>query len=117
MRNKKRILLGVAALSIPLATTAALGPAAFATKAPPNPVSCSLSATVSISPSLTVAGVLSSKGATGTASVNATLFNCSTSAGSVPNITLPLSIVTPASKPGSDTAAIAAGDNKKQYYL
>jgi hypothetical protein len=117
MRNKKRILLGVAALSIPLASMTAMGPAAFAKKPPPNPVSCSLEATVTLSPQLTVAGVLSSKGADGSASVSGTLFNCSTASGPVGNISIPLNIVIPASKPGQDSAAINAGDNKKDYYL
>jgi hypothetical protein len=117
MRHSKRILLGAVALAIPLATVSTFGGPAFAKKPPPNPVSCSLEATVTISPALTVAGQLSSKGQNGSTSVEGTLFNCTTAAGSVPNITLPLSITTPASKPGSDSAAIAAGDNKKDYYL
>jgi hypothetical protein len=117
MRTRKKFLLGAVAATLPLATVTAFGTGAFAAKAPPNPVSCQLSATVNVSPALTVAGQLSTKGATGTATANATLFNCHTSAGSVPNMSLPLTIVTPASKPGSDSAAIAAGDNKKSYYL
>ena len=117
MHNVKRIVYGAVGLAVASATVVASGVPAFAKKPPPNPVTCSLSATVNISPPLTVAGQLSSKGQSGTTSVNATLFNCTSASGPVPNITLPLSIVTPASKPGQDTAALAAGDSKKSYYL
>jgi hypothetical protein len=104
-------------MAVPLAMVAGLALPAGAAKAPPNPVTCHLSATVSISPPLTVKGVLSAKGQAGTTTVNGTLINCHTSAGSVPNISLPLSISTPASIAKKDAAAVSAGDNPKNYYL
>jgi hypothetical protein len=116
MRKTRRILLGVAALAVPVASVAAFSPSAVAAKPPPNPINCSLEATVNVSPPLTVKGELSSKGTDGTTSVAGTLFNCKNSANaSVPNISLDLTIETPAAKPG--TAAQNAGDNKKDYYL
>src|SRR5271163_4797777 len=77
MRNSKRkIVLGIAALTVPLVTVASLGSPAFAKKAPPNPVSCKLAATVNINPPLTVAGEPSAKGQFGVAAVNVTLSSC-----------------------------------------
>jgi hypothetical protein len=59
MRKKSRLLVGVAALVMPMATVALLSqPAAVAKKPPPNPVSCTgLSATIQFSsPGLSFAG-------------------------------------------------------------
>lgn len=117
MRFTKKVVLGAAAIGLSVSVVAVTGPVAGAAKAPPNPVTCQVSATVTLSPALTVAGTPSSKGSSGSATVSGTLSNCTTASGSVANMTLPLNIVTPASKPGSDQAAVAAGDNPKSYYL
>jgi len=68
--NKRKIVLGIAALTVPLVTVASLNTTAFAAKAPPNPVTCTLGATVNINPPLTVTGELSSKGQFGVAAVS-----------------------------------------------
>jgi hypothetical protein len=116
MYMRRKILLGVTALALPATSLAFFPTASFATKAPPNPVSCGLSATANISGAgLTVAGTLSAKGQTQSTTVAATLNGCSNPA--VNGTPLTITIVTPAAKPGKDTAAIAAGDNKKSYYL
>ena len=115
--NKRKIVLGIAALTVPLVTVASLNTTAFAAKAPPNPVSCKLSATVNINPPLTVKGEPSAKGQEGVAAVNVTLSSCHDAAGAVANQTIPINVLFPASKPKSDTAATNAGDNKKDYYL
>ena len=115
--NKRKIVLGIAALTVPLVTVASLNTTAFAAKAPPNPVTCKLAATVNINPPLTVKGELSAKGQFGVAAVSATLTGCHDAAGAVANQTVPINVEFPAAKPGSDSAAINAGDNKKDYYL
>ncbi len=118
MRKTRKLLIGIASIAVPLASVAAFSPSAVAAKPPPNPISCHLEATVNISPALTVKGQLSTKGATGTTSVAGTLFNCKNASNqSVPNVSLDLTIVTPAAKPGKNTAATNAGDNPKSYYL
>jgi hypothetical protein len=116
MHNTKRILLGMAALAIPVATMASVGSPAFA-KPPPNPVSCGFGATVNIAPPLSVAGTLSVKGASGSATVHATYSGCHTATASVGPFTQTITIHFPASKPSKDQAAMNAGDNKKDYYL
>jgi len=51
MHNKRRLLLGVVALTMPLSAMIAFGQPAWAQKAPPNPINCSgLSATVNFTP-------------------------------------------------------------------
>lgn len=114
MRTKKKILLGVVALTLPLATMATFGQAAMAAKAPPNPINCSLSATVSISPALSVSGTPSAKGQFGTATVNGTLFNCSAASGPVGNISVPILVNFPAAK---DKNWQSDGNTKTGYYL
>jgi hypothetical protein len=115
--NKRKIVLGIAALTVPLVTVASLGTPALAAKAPPNPVSCGLAATVNINPALSVAGELSSKGQFGVAAVSVTLNGCHDAAGAVGNMTVPINVEFPAAKPKNDSAAINAGDNPKDYYL
>jgi hypothetical protein len=87
---------------------------ASAKAAAPNPTTCTLSATVVFSTPLSVKGVVSAKGDTSTTTATTTLSDCTggaTPAGST------ISIVSTASKPGKDSAAIAAGDSKTGYYL
>jgi hypothetical protein len=116
MRNRKRILLGVVALAIPMATVASLGSPALA-KAPPNPVSCGFGATVSISPPLSVAGTPSVKGTSGIVTVHGTLSGCHTATASVGPFAENITIHFPSTKPTKDQAALNAGDNPKSYYL
>jgi len=97
----------VGAVVLPGAVASAKG------KTPPNPVTCTLSATVTFSPPLSVAGAASTKTGTSTTAITTTLSDCTggaTPAGSTFNI------VSKAAKPGKDKAAIAAGDNPKDYY-
>lgn len=110
---RRKLLMGVLALTLPLGTVAGLSSTAFATKAPPNPTSCNFSATVTITPQLSVAGTPSVKNATSDTVVQATYSSCTIGG----PFTQTLNIEAKASKPGKDTAAIAAGDNKKDYYL
>ena len=117
-RKTTKILMGMAALVLPISTVAVLGGTpAFAKKPPPNPVNCKLSASVTISPPLSVAGQPASKGTFGDAAVNITYNSCTTSTGSVGPFTQKINVLFPASKPSKDQAAMNAGDNKKDYYL
>ena len=115
---RRKILMGVLALALPAGTMAFTQTSAFATKAPPNPVSCTFSATVTVSPALSAAGTASVKGATGTTTVHGTYSGCTTSAGSVPNLPpTDLSIISSAAK---DPNYLTDGNgvaNKKTYYL
>jgi len=117
-RKTTKILMGMAALALPLTTVAVLtGPSAFAKKPPPNPVSCNLAATVNISPPLSVAGTPASKGEYGSAAVAITYSGCTTATGSAGPFSQNINVLFPASKPKNDSAALNAGDNKKDYYL
>lgn len=97
MRNKRRIVLGVVALSIPLATMTALGQPAFA-KAPPNPVNCTgLGATVNFAPpGLSAAGQTESSKAPSTVTVTGgSISNCTLASngnpvggGSIPTLSI-----------------------------
>jgi hypothetical protein len=111
---RRKILMGVFALALPAGTLGLAQSAAFA-KAPPNPVTCNLAATINLSVPLSPAGVLSSKGATSTTTVTVTYSGCHDAAGSVPGGSQSLSISTPAAKPSAE--AQAAGDSKKNVYL
>ncbi len=118
MHLRRKILLGAAALVMPVASLAVFQSAASATKAPPNPVSCKLAATADISGAgLSVKGTLSSKGVIQTTTVAATLSGCSIPA--VNGTTLTINVQTAAAKPSptKDPNAIAASDSKKSYYL
>ena len=117
-RKTTKILMGMAALALPLTTVAVLtGPSAFAKKPPPNPVSCNLAATVNISPPLSVAGTPASKGEYGSAAVAITYSGCTTATGSAGPFSQNINVLFPASKPKNDSAALNAGDNKKDYYV
>jgi len=111
---RRKILMGVLALALPIGTMAALSPVASAHKAPPNPVSCHVSATVSISPALSVKGVLSSKGKTGTTTVHVTYSSCTTATGPASVAPKTLTILSAAAK---DKAWKTDGNSKKGYYL
>ena len=112
-RKLAKLVVSVAA-PVALVGAVAMPGVASAKAATPNPTTCTLSATVTFSTDLSVAGVDSSKGATSTTTDVTTLSDCTggaTPAGST------ISIVSTASKPGKDKAAIAAGDSKTGYYL
>jgi len=97
MRNKRRILLGAVALTIPLATLTALGQPAFA-KAPPNPVNCTgLGATINFAPpGLSAAGQTeSSKTPSTTTVTGGSIASCTLASngspvgsGSIPTLTI-----------------------------
>ncbi|HVA02887.1 MAG TPA: hypothetical protein VMU64_03990 [Acidimicrobiales bacterium] len=89
-------------------------PAAFAKKLPPNPVTCGFSATVVISPALSVKGVARPKGSLGTTSVSATYSNCHTAKGPVAGFTQHIVIVSKAAK---DKSWKTDGNSKKSFYL
>jgi hypothetical protein len=105
-----RRLSSICAATIALGTVVFIGSPAFASKPPPNPTSCHLSATVSISPPLTAHGTLSVKGAVGTTKVQTTYSDCSN--GSLSSNTL--TITTKAAK---DKNYASDGNNKKDFYL
>lgn len=113
---RRKILMGAIALALPLATTVGLASAAGA-KPAPNPVTCNFSATVTFSTPLSVKGVLSSKGATSQTTINGTYSSCTTASGPVAGMSQSVTINGLASKPNKDPAALAAGDDKKMYYL
>lgn len=118
MHIRRKILFAVAALALPVASLAAFQTPAFAKKAPPNPVTCALSATTSINDGgLSVTGTPSAKGAVQTTTVTATLSSCSIPAadGTVLSVGVETSAAKPS--PAKDPKAIAAGDSKKSYYL
>ncbi|HVA02444.1 MAG TPA: hypothetical protein VMU64_01750 [Acidimicrobiales bacterium] len=114
MRNKNRMLLGVLALTIPLATVATLGQPAFAKKPPPNPVTCGFAATVTLTPALTAKGTPSSKGAEGTAAAHATYSGCTTATGSPGPFHQNITILFKAAK---DKNWKSDGNSKKTFYL
>ncbi len=114
MHMNRKILMGVLALALPAGTLAAFSPSAFATKPPPNPVHCTFSASVSISPALSVKGETSVKGATGTTVIDATYSGCTTASGAVPGFSQTLSIVTKSSK---DANYKTDGNSKTGWYL
>ncbi|HUI04980.1 MAG TPA: hypothetical protein VLZ77_15680 [Acidimicrobiales bacterium] len=118
-RKTTKILMGMAALALPIGTMAVLGgQPAFAKKPPPNPVHCNVAATVNISPPLSVAGQPAAKGTSGVASVAVTYSGCTTTSGaSVGPFNGHLNVYFKASKPTKDQAALNAGDNKKDYYV
>jgi len=113
--GNRKILIGVVALAMPLATTVGLAGSASAAKPPPNPVNCSLSAVVTISPPLSATGVVAAKGSTGTTKVVVSYSSCTTSAGHVPNLgDNTINITTNAAK---DKNYKTDGNNKKLDYL
>ena len=110
---RSKIVMGVVALALPLATTVGLASAGGAVT-PPNPTTCQFAATVSVGQGgLSLKGTPSSKGVKQITTVNATYSGCSVGGPFTQTIT----VNTPASKPGTDTAAITAGDSKTTYYL
>src|ERR1700688_716373 len=114
---RRKILMGVLALALSAGTVAFTQAAAFA-RTSANPVTCSLSATVTFSTPLSVAGVLeSSPGDTSTTTVNETLSSCSTASGPVGGFSQSFNLVTPAATPRRDPAALAAGDSRFGRYL
>jgi hypothetical protein len=110
---RRKLIVGIAALALPAGTIAVSSPSAFAKKPPPNPVTCSFSATVSISPPLSVTGTASTKGALGTTTVHATYSGCRTAGGSVAGFTQTLTIL---SKAGKDKNWKTDGNSKKTFY-
>ncbi len=118
MHMHRKILMGVFALALPVTSVALLQGPASAAKAPPNPVTCGLSATTSISGAgLTVQGAPSTKGATQTTTVDATLNGCSIPAADGTVLDIVVSTAAAKPSPAKDPKAIAAGDSKKSYYL
>jgi hypothetical protein len=107
---RRKILMGVFALALPIGTMAGLTSSASATKAPPNPTTCHLAASVNISPPLSAHGTLSVKGATGTTTVHVTWSSCTN--GGVGGNTIV--IVTKAAK---DKNWAADGNVKTDFYL
>ena len=105
-----RRLTSICAATIALGTVAFIGSPAFASKPPPNPTSCHLAATVSISPPLSAKGTLSVKGALGHTTVVTSFSGCSN--GALANNTI--SIVTKAAK---DKNYASDGNVKTDYYL
>lgn len=77
MHIRRKILMGFVAAALPLGTVAALSGAASASKAPPNPVSCTLtSGSVTFSPPLSAAGTeVANSSIDGTATAGGT-WNC-----------------------------------------
>ena len=114
MHTNRKILMGVLALALPAGTLAAFSPSAFAAKPPPNPVNCTFSAAVSISPPLSVAGVVSAKGDLGTTVINATYSGCTTASGPVAGFSQTLTISTKSSK---DANYKTDGNSKTGWYL
>jgi len=110
-----KLALAAAAPLILVGTVVLPGGSAFAKKAAPNPATCTISTSVTFSPSLSVTGTLSSKGATGATNVSST-YTCTSATGPA-TVTSSFHVATVAAKPGKDTAAITAGDNPKDYYL
>ena len=117
--GNRKILIGVVALAMPLATTVGLASAASAAKAPPNPETCHLSATVAISPPLSAKGVVAAKGSIGTTTVNVTYSSCVLAAGAsgahaAAGLTSHIVIQTKAAK---DKNYKTDGNSKKSDYL
>jgi len=111
---RRKILMGVFAIALPIGTMAVLSPVATAAKPPPNPVSCTLNATVAISPPLSVTGVVAAKGTSGTTTVHVTYTNCTDAAGHTTLSGNTITITTPA---GKDKNYKTDGNNKKLDYL
>ena len=114
---RRKLMIGALALALPAGTMVFTQSSAFA-KAPPNPVSCKLSATVTFPlPGISVAGVLSTKGTMADTTITTTYSSCTTASGPVAGMIQSVQIPAMASKPNKDPAALAAGDNPKSYYL
>jgi len=112
---RRKILMGVFAIALPIGTMAVLSPVASAGKAPPNPVTCKLAAAVTISPPLSAKGEVAAKGTEGTTTVHVTYSDCSDAAGHVPNLGgNTLTILSPAAK---DKNYKTDGNSKKLDYL
>jgi hypothetical protein len=107
---RRRILTSVVAFALPIALIAGLSSAASAKKPPPNPTTCHLSASVTISPPLSVTGVVAPKGSIGTTTVNVTYSSCSNGTPGAAT----LSIQTKAAK---DKNWATDGNQKKDDYL
>jgi hypothetical protein len=116
---RRKIVAGVLALALPVGTIAATQSAAFAKKAPPNPETCHLSATVSISPPLSVKGVVAAKTAIGTTTVNVTYSSCTLAPGASGAVAPAgfTSHIVIQTKAGKDKNYKTDGNNKKLDYL
>lgn len=107
-RKASKLVLAAAAPLILVGTVGLTGGVASAKKAPPNPVTCTVSTTVTFSPPLSVAGTPSSKGATGSTNVNST-YTCNGSP-----VSSQFSVTTAAAK---DKGWASDGNSKTGYYL
>ena len=118
---RRKILMGVLALALPAGTLAITSSAAFAKKAPPNPITCSgLSGTVNFGVGLSTNGQTTpvKKGGNNT-TVTGGSFSCTGGVtGSVPTLTIPNGKNTKISKgvysEGTWAAFISAGGSLKK---
>lgn len=92
MHTRRRILIGVLALALPIGTVAGLSTAASA-KPVPNPVNCTgFNGTVTFGSPLTVSGVITTSKLGNPTTILTGAFNCGGGTGNAATVTNPLSI-------------------------
>jgi len=116
---RRKILMGVFALALPIGTMAVFTPVASAAKVAPNPETCQVSATVTISPPLSATGVVAAKGSEGTTTVVTTYSHCTLDAGAsgahaAAGFSATIHVISTAAK---DKNYKTDGNNKKDDYL